>query len=141
MIAPIVDLTGVAVREIRDFPLVSAITTRVRGGELASDDTPPAIVIVSLGISYSPLGQTRGARLQAPIFAARCYGANRPQAAQLANAVVAAVELRRARIDAQGRLVHLSLVESGGESELDPTTRWPYATVTFTYIGAQVAVA
>lgn len=141
MSGPVVDLTGVAVTEVRDFPLVAAITPRVRGGELDGDDVPPAILIVSLGIDYSPLGRTRRAKLQAPLFAAQCYGQTRPQAAQLANAVVAAVELRGPRVDAQGRLVHMSLVEGGGDVVLDPDTRWPFATVTFTFIGAQQAVA
>lgn len=147
MSGPVVDLTGVAVSEVRDFPLVSAITPRVRGGELTgkskaySGDVPPAIVIVALGIDYSPLGRTRRAKLQAPLFAARCYGVTRIQASQLANAVVAAVELRGPRVDATGRLVHMSLVEGGGDVVLDPDTRWPFATVTFTLIGAQQAVA
>lgn len=137
----VVDLTGVAVREVRDFPLVAAITTRVRGGELAPDDVPPAIRIVSLGIDYSPLGRTRRAKLQAPLFAAECFGVTRVQASQLANAVVAAVELRGPRVDATGRLVYMSLVEGGGDVVLDPNTRWPFATVTFMYVGAQQAVA
>jgi hypothetical protein len=65
----------------------------------------------------------------------------RVQASQLANAVVEAVELRGPRKDASGRLVYLSLVEGGGDVELDPSTKWPFATVTFTFIGAQQAVA
>lgn len=135
-----VDLTGKAVTEIRDFAAVAAITARVRGGELASNDAPPAIVIRDLGIDYSPLGRTRRARLQAPLFAALCFGVTRVQAAQLAGAVVDAVNLRGPRKDASGRLVYLSLVEGGGDVILDPDTRWPFATVTFTLIGAQQAV-
>lgn len=137
----IVDLTGVAVTELRLNAAVAAITSRVRGGELAGDDVPPAVVVVSLGIDYSPMGRTRSAKLQAPLFAAQCFGGTRPQAAQLANAVAAAMELRRGRIDSGGRLVLLSLVEGGGDVVLDPDTRWPFATVTFSLIGAQQAVA
>lgn len=136
-----VDLTGKAVTEIRDYTAVAAITPRVRGGELADNDAPPAVVIRAIDIDYSPFGRTRRARLQAPLFAALCYGVTRIQAAQLAGAVVDAVNLRGPRKDAQNRLIYLSLVEGDGEVVLDPDTRWPFATVTFTYIGAAGAVA
>jgi hypothetical protein len=136
-----VDLTGKAVTEIRDFAAVAAITPRVRGGELADNDAPPAVIVRPLAIDYSPFGQTRRARLQAPLFAALCYGVTRVQAAQLAGAVVDAVNLRGPRKDAQNRLIYLSLVEGDGEVVLDPDTRWPFATVTFTFIGAAGAVA
>lgn len=137
-----VDLTGVAVTNIRDWPSVAAITPRVRGGELAPNDAPPAVVVALLTISYTPFGPgNRRAGLQAPLFAANCFGLTRQQAAQLANAVVDAVNLRGPRKDAQGRYVALSLVESGGDIALDPVTSWPFATVTFTFIGAAQAVA
>lgn len=136
----IVDLTGKAVVEIRDFPAVAAITPRVRGGELASGDGPPAIVIARLAVDFSPFGATRRMGIQAPLFAANCYGADRRQAAQLADAVVEAINLRGPRRDAQNRLVYLSLVEGGGDVVLDPDTRWPTATVTFSFVGAQQAV-
>jgi hypothetical protein len=136
----IVDLTGKAVTEIRDFPAVAAITPRVRGGELAPGDGPPAIVIVRLAVDYNPGGTTRRMRIQAPMFAANCFGADRRQAAQLADAVVEAIDLRGPRRDVQNRLVYLSLVEGGGDVVLDPVTRWPTATVTFSFIGAQQAV-
>lgn len=135
-----VDLTGVAVVEVRDAAAVAAITPRVRGGELAGDDAPPAVAISALGIGYSPFGQTRRARLQEAMFAAKCYGGTRIQAAQLGNAVAGAIEVRGPRKDASGRLVYLSLVESAGTVELDPDTRWPFSTVIFSLIGAQQAV-
>lgn len=137
----IVDLTGKAITEIRDYPAVAAITARVRSGELDDDDVAPAVVIVSLGIDYSPFGRTRRAKLQAPVFAANCYGLTRPQASQLANAVVEAINLRGPRNDASGRLVFMSLVESSGNVILDPVTTWPFATVIFTLYGVQAAVA
>ncbi len=137
----IVDLTGKAITELLANAGVTAIVGQKVRGELASNDAPPAVVVVPLAIGYSPFGQTRRARLQAPMFAALCYGVTRPQASQLANAIVEAMELRGPRKDASGRLVYLSLVEGGGEVELDPNTRWPVATVTFRLIGAQQAVA
>ncbi len=136
-----VDLTGMAVMEVRSYPSVAAITPRVRGAELAPGDAPPAVVIRKLGISYAPFG--RGSRrlgLQEPMYAALCFAATYPQAAQLAGAVVDAINLRGPRNDAQGRLVHLSLVESGGDPTLDPDTKWVTETVTFTFVGAAEAV-
>jgi len=137
----IVDLTGMALVEIRDFPAVTAIVGQKTRFEFAKDEGPPAVIIESLAIDYSPMARARRARLQSPMFVAKCYGANRVQASQLRNAVVEAVELRGIRKDASGRLVFISLVESGAEVELDPVTKWPLADVTFTYLGAQGAVA
>ena len=95
----------------------------------------------ALGVTYSPGGGTRRLRLQLPTYAALCFGVTRVQAAQLGNAVVEAMELRGPRRDASGRQVLLSLVEGGGNVELDPVTKWPFATVTFRLVGGQRAVA
>jgi hypothetical protein len=137
----IVDLWGVVSNELKaNAGVVAIVGDRVRS-EWGKNDVAPLVIIVQLGIGYSPMGQTRRTRIQAPIFAALCYGVTRVQASQLANAVVEAVELRGPRKDATGRLVYLSLVEGGGDVELDPSTKWPFATVTFTLIGSQRAVA
>lgn len=136
----IVDLTGMAIVEIRDFPAVTAIVGQKTRPEFGAGEGPPAVIIESLATDFNPMPRVRRARLQAPIFVAKCYGASRQQAVQVRNAVVEAVELRGPRVDGQGRLVHLSLVEGGAEVELDPVTKWPHADVTFTYIGAQQAV-
>jgi hypothetical protein len=143
----IVDLTGMVIAELLANTGITAIVGQKVRPEFASNEGPPAVIIRQLGISYTPMGQTRRTRIQAPIFAALCYGNptgaqhGRVQAAQLANAVVEAVELRGPRRDVSGRLVYLSLVESGGDVEVDPSTKWPFATVTFTYVGSQRAVA
>lgn len=137
----IVDLTGKAISEILAFPAVTAIAGQKVRGELGANEGPPAVIVEGLGIDYSPFGQTRRAKLQAPTFVAKCIGVTRIQASQLANAVVEAVNLRGPRVDAGGRLVHLSLVESSGNVELDPVTKWPTALVVFTFIGAQQAVS
>jgi len=44
-------------------------------------------------------------------------------------------------MDSSGRLVYASLVESGGDPDVDPVTNWPHSDVTFRLIGAQAAVA
>lgn len=137
----IVDLTGKAITELLANAGVTAIVGQKVRAELASNEGPPAVIVRALGIDYSPMGRTRRARLQAPLFAALCYGVTRVQAAQLANAVVEAMELRGPRRDASGRLVFISLVEGGGDVVLDPDTRWPFGTVTFSLVGAQQAVA
>lgn len=136
-----VDLLGKAVTEIRDNAAVAAITPRVRGGELFDDDAPPAVVIRGLSNNFSPFGRTRRARLQSPTLVALCYGLDRQKADELANAVTSAVNLKGPRRDASGRLVHLSLVDSHGPTDLDPATRWPLRTVLFRMIGAQDAIA
>jgi hypothetical protein len=136
-----IDLTGKAITELLSFTSITGIVGQRVRGEFASDEEPPAVIVEQLGIDYSPFGQTRRARLQAPTFAANCFGTTRVQAAQLGNAVAEAMELRGPRKDATGRLVYLSVVDSGGNVILDPVTRWPFATVIFTLTGAQVAVA
>jgi hypothetical protein len=136
-----VDLTGKAITELLTNAAVTAIVGQKVRSEFASNESPPAVIVEALGIDYSPFGQTRRARLQAPMFAAKCYGATRVQASQLANAVAEAMEIRGPRKDASNRQVFISLVESGGDVILDPITKWPFATVTFRLIGAQQAVA
>ncbi len=135
------DLTGMAVTEVRDFPAVAAITARVRGGELAPGDAPPAVVLRRLGVSLSPGGAGKArAGLQGALIAALCFGATYQQAAALAGAVADAVHYKRAR-QSGTRLIHLSLVESLGDATRDPDTSWPFETVVFQAIGAAQAVA
>jgi hypothetical protein len=136
----VVDLTGMAITELATNAGIMAIAGTKVHPEWAAGEEPPAVIVEQLAIDYSPFGQTRRARLQAPLFAAKTYGATRVQAAQLANAVVEAMELRRPRM-AGGKLVYLSLVDSGGDVVLDPDTKWPYGTVIFRLIGSQRAVA
>jgi hypothetical protein len=137
----ILDLTGMAIVEIRDFPAVTAIVGQKTRPEFAQGEGPPAVIIEDLGIDFNPTPRVRRARLQAPIFVAKCYGLTRQQAVQVRNAVVEAVEMRGPRRGSGNRLVLLSLVEGGGGVELDPVTKWPHADVTFSYLGAQQAVS
>lgn len=136
----IVDLTGMVITEIRDFPAVTALVGQQTRPEFAEGEGPPAVIIESLAINFNPTPRVRRARLQAPMFVAKCYGMTRPQAVQVRNAVVEAVELRGPRIGTGGRFVIRSDVEAGDGVELDPVTKWPHADVTFTYLGAQQAV-
>jgi hypothetical protein len=135
------DLTGPTITEVATFPAVIAIASTKVAGEIGQGWTPPMVIIEVLAIDYSPFGRTRRARLQAPIFAAKCYGGTRIQASQLGNAVAEAMELRGPRIKSTGKVFYLSLVTSGGDVVLDPLTKWPYSTVIFTVIGHQFAVA
>jgi hypothetical protein len=137
----IVDLTGMAIREILAFPAVTSIAGQKVRPEFASNEGPPAVIVEGLAIDYNPGGGTRRLGLQAPMFVAKCYGVTKPQASQLANAVVEAVNMRGPRKDATGRLVWMSLVDSGGDPDVDPLTKWPHSDVTFTYLGAQQAAA
>ena len=137
----IVDLTGKAITELLANAGVTAIVGQKVRGEWAVGEGPPGVLIRQLGTTYNLGPGTRRLGLQVPMLAALCYGVTRPQASQLGNAVVEAVNMRGPRKDASGRLVLASLVEGGGDVELDPDTKWPFATVTFRLIGAQQAVA
>lgn len=137
----IVDLTGMVIVEIRDFPAVTAIVGQKTRPEWADGEGPPGVIIDGLAIDYAPGGGTRRLGLQAPMFVAKCYGATRPQASQVANAVVEAINLRGPRKDATGRLIWMSLVDSGGNPDIDPDTKWLHVDVVFSVLGAQQAAA
>lgn len=137
----IVDLTGVAIRELLANTGVTTIAGQKVRPEFGSNEGPPAVIVEGLTIGYSRGPGTRRLGLQVPMFVAKCYGVTRPQASQLANAVVEAMNMRGPRKDSSNRLVYASLVESGGDPELDPDTKWPHSDVVFTLIGAQQAAA
>lgn len=142
MTEPIVDLTGMAINELNASALVTAITGALGvHSEFPSNGVPPKVIVRQLDVAYQVGRGTRRLGLQSPLFTALCYAAKRPGAAQLANAVVATLNMRGPRIDAAGRLVYVSLVESGGDVDVDPLRGWPFATVVFRYQGAQQAVA
>jgi hypothetical protein len=135
----IVDLTGMAIVEIRDFPAVTAIVGQKTRPEFATGEEPPAVIIEGLGVDYHPIPGASRARLQTELLIAKCYGTDRKQAFQLRNAVAEAIDLRGIRTSS-GKLVFISLAESGADVELDPVTKWPHADLMFTYLGAQAAV-
>ena len=135
-----IDPLGYIITTVRDFPAVSAITPRVRG-ELAEDEGPPAVVLRRLGVTRSPLGRTGRTGIQGVVIAALCFGVDSVQAAQLYGAVSDAIHQKRARRDAQGRLIYLSLDQSGGNVSIDPDTHWPFETAVINVIAAAQAVA
>lgn len=131
-----IDLTGPIVTTVRDNPAVAAITTRVRGGELASGDTAPAVVIVSLGNTRSPFGPGHARLgLQQPRLAATCFGVTYQQAAQLAGVVSDALHLVRGRT-ISGKVIHQIMDDGWGGPVLDPTTGWATETVIFEVTGS-----
>lgn len=130
------DLVGLIVTTVRDDTAVSAITSRVRGGELASGDAAPAVVIVMLSNSRSPFGPGKSRLgMQSPRVAANCYGATYIQASQLAGAVSDALHQLSART-VSGKTLHQVLDAGWGGPVLDPTTRKPVETVVFDVVGA-----
>lgn len=129
------DLQGAVVVEVRDAAAVAAITPRVRGGELAPGDAPPAVVIVALGRVRSPHQPGRNRLgLQQARYVANCYGATRIQANELAGAVSDAIHIRGPRVTA-GKQIRLSLDDGGGEADTDPDTKWPLTRVLIDVIG------
>jgi hypothetical protein len=130
------DLVGPIVTTVRDAPAVSAITSRVRGGELAPGDAPPAVVIVRLTNTRSPFGAGRARLgLQQPRLAANCYAATFQQAAQLAGAVSDALHLMRSRV-ISGKTIHQVVDDGWGGPVRDPATGWATETVVFEVTGA-----
>lgn len=136
-----IDPLGPLLTSIRDFPAVAAITSLVRGAALAENDQPPAVVLRRLGVTRDPFGRSPKAGLEGVTIAALCYGSTPQQAAQLYGAVSDAVHMRGPRKDASGRLIFLSIDESGGQATLDPDTRWPTETCVINVIAAAQVVA
>lgn len=130
------DLLGPVLTTIRDFPAVAAITSRVRGGELAAGDTAPAVVIVSLGNTRSPGGPGRARLgLQGPRYAANCYATTYQAAAQLSGAVSDSLHLLTART-ISGKVIHQIVDDGWGGPILDPSTGWITETVIFQVTGS-----
>jgi hypothetical protein len=137
----VIDPLGPVLTLIRSSSAVAAITPRVRGADLAEGDAAPAVVVRRLGVTRSPLGRTSRLGLEGVTLVAICFGTSPQQAAQLFGAVSDAVHNKRARIDAQGRLIFLTVNESGGDATLDPDTRWPREDAVINVIAAAQAVA
>lgn len=142
----IVDLTGVVIRELLANAGVTTIVGQRVRPEFASNESPPAVIVEGLSRTFSLGPGTRRLGLQVPLYIAKCYGdvtsaqGGRVQAAQLANAVVEAMNERGPRKDGSNRLVFGSLVETT-DPDVDPVTNWPHVDVVFRLVGAQQAVA
>jgi hypothetical protein len=130
------DLLGPVLVTIRDFPAVAAITTRVRGGELAAGDTAPAVVIVALSNTRSPFGPGKGRiGLQGPRYAVNCFGVTYQQSAQLAGAVSDALHNLSPRT-VSGKTLHQVIDDGWGGPVRDPATGWATETVVFQVTGS-----
>lgn len=137
-----IDPLGFLLTTIRDDATVAAITPRVRGGELEKDDAAPAVLLRRGPVNRSPTGpNARRVGLQGVTVTALCFGATYQQAAQLYGAVSDAVNLKGPRRDGTGRLIFVSIDESGGDPVLDPDTRWPTETCVINVIAAAQPVA
>lgn len=129
------DLTGPLVTTIRDDTAVAAITTRVRGAQLAQGDTAPAVVVTRATQSRSPFGPGRR-RLgkQQPLFYVKVFGSTYQQAEQLAGAVSDALNLRGHQT-ISSKYLDLITDEGWGAPVLDPVTNWPTIDLTFQVTG------
>lgn len=121
------DPLGKLLTEVRDFPAVAAITSRVRGEELAQGDKPPLVIIRTF-----PTSRLAGAP-RLPVlrhgFAILCYGTSPKQATQLALAVAEAVHNLEPRTNAGGTAIYQSFHGTINGVEIDPDTQWPFRTL------------
>lgn len=120
------DPLGRILTEIRDFPAVAALTTRIRGGEPNPGDALGAghyqrfIVLVRLGSARLPRAPMQEVRI-----AVRCYGTTFADAAALAGAASDAIHALGHRTTAAGVVIFTSFEDIGLGAELDPDTSQP----------------
>lgn len=131
-----VDPLGKLLTEIRDFPAVAAITSRIRGEEPAQGDVPPMVLIRTFPIRRE--ARLPMARHQ---FMILCYGSTPRNAAILRGAVSDAIHNAGPRVSAGGVAIYRSQNETEGQSQTDPDTGWPFQTIIVTVWAATVAVA
>ena len=120
-----VDPLGKLLTEIRDNASVAAITTRIRGEEMASGDAPPLVLIRSFPVTRpdSRLPVLRHG------FAILCYGRTPKEATQLALAVADAIHDLEPRQNASGTAIYQSFHGTINAVETDPDTNWPFRTL------------
>lgn len=120
-----IDPLDALLAEIRADPGVTALTTRVRGGESAPGDaaTPSRrfVVLVRLGTQ-----RDKRVPVQAVRIAVRCYGSTFADAAVLYGAVSDAIHNVGPRIGASGVLIHRSFDDIGMGADKDPETGQPH---------------
>jgi hypothetical protein len=118
------DPLGLLLTSIRDDSAVSAITTRVRAEEWATDDKPPAVIIRTFPITRDkrlPIGRFQ--------YLIQTYGSSFQQASQLRRAVSDAVHDLEPRVNASGIGIYQSFSETEGQAQIDPDTQWPFYTI------------
>ena len=132
----IVDPMGKLLTEIRDFAGVAAITSRVRGEELAKDDKPPLVIIRS----FPTVRLDPRIPLLRHGYAILCYGRTPKQATQLALAVAEAIHDLEPRTNQTGTAIYQSFHGTIGGVEIDPDTQWSFRTLFPSAIASTMAV-
>jgi hypothetical protein len=134
----IVDPLGRILTEIRDFAAVSAITSRIRGEEMAQGDKPPLVIIRSFPTTR--LANAQRVPLLRHGYVILCFGTSPKQATTLAFAVAEAVHNLDPRTNASGVAIYQSLHGTIGGMETDPDTQWPFRSVFPSAIASTMAV-
>lgn len=131
-----VDPLGKILTEIRDDDDVAAITTRIRGEELAQGDVPPCVIIRSFPTTRldSRLPVLRHG------YAILCYGSSPKQTTELTLAVAAAIHNPEPRQNASGTAIYQSLHSTIGGIEIDPDTQWSFRTIFPNVIASTMSV-
>lgn len=137
-----VDCFGLLLIDIRDNAAVSAITTRIRGGEPAPGDAKapgsylPFVVLSRLGSLREPRVAMQTVRI-----VAKCYAATFPLAAALAGAVSDAIHNIGPRRSSSGVLIYRSFDDIGLGAYKDPDTGQPVQALVIEVFASTVAVA
>lgn len=132
---------GFLLTTIRDDAGVSALTTRIRGGEPAKGDAlgPGSyqrfVVLVNLGHDRSLTG------MQSLRVAARCYGTTYADASLVAGAVSDAIHNIGPRLNAAGVGIWRMYDDVGMGAEADPDTGQPHEDIVIEVVAATKAVA
>lgn len=137
------DPFGKALIEIRDDPIVAAITDRVRGHEPAPGDALGAGEYIAF-VVLSDLGTIRGRRgvpTQVIRINCRAYADNYTNAKALFLACADAIHDTGPRIHANGLGIYQSHDETGGSEGSDPRTKQPYIEGVFEFLATTSAVA
>lgn len=131
-----IDPLGRILTEIRDWPAVAAITTRVRGEEMAQGDKPPLVIIRSFPTTRL------GPRI--PVlrhgYAVLCFGSSPKQTTELTLAVATAIHNLEPRQNASGVAIYQSFHSTIGGMETDPDTSWPFRTIFPSVIASTMSV-
>lgn len=124
------DVLGRVLTEIRSDPGVSALTTKIRGGQPAPDDARGSseyqrfVVLVHLGTR-----REKRVAFQEVRIAARCYGTTFQDATLLAHAVSDAIHGKGARVSPTGVGIFNSFDDQQEGTDADPDTGQPNQTV------------
>jgi Protein of unknown function (DUF3168) len=136
----VIDPLGALLTEIRDDPVVAALTTRIRGGEPAPGDSAVPfqrfLVLVRLGSA-----RDKRAPVQEVRIGIRCYGTSFADAAALYGAVSDAIHNVGPRIGATGVLLHRSFDDAGMGAQTDPDTGQPHEDGVISLFAATTVVA